>query len=94
MGAARVEAAGPWQLTFTAAEGVEAARAFQHAAIMPLHYEGWADFTEHRAEIQRAFDEAGMGDRLCRLSPGTPETLSWSMARDAGPKRKIRAVNR
>lgn len=79
MGAARVEAAGPWPLTFTAAEGVAAARAFKHATIVPLHYEGWAHFTEHRAEIQHAFDQAGLAHRLRWLPQGVPTDFSWSM---------------
>ncbi len=78
MGAARVDAAGPWHLTFTAAEGVEAARAFGRATIVPLHYEGWAHFTEHRAEIDRAFAAAGLRDRLLWLPPGVPTDLSSS----------------
>jgi L-ascorbate metabolism protein UlaG (beta-lactamase superfamily) len=73
MGAARVEAAGPWHLTFTGEEGVEAARAFGKAMIVPLHYEGWAHFTEHRDEIERAFDQARLGHRLCWLPRGVPK---------------------
>jgi L-ascorbate metabolism protein UlaG (beta-lactamase superfamily) len=70
MGAARVGAAGPWHLTFTREEGVEAARAFGKATIVPLHYEGWAHFTEHRDEIEQAFDKARLGHRLCWLPAG------------------------
>jgi L-ascorbate metabolism protein UlaG (beta-lactamase superfamily) len=70
MGAARVEAGGPWHLTFTGEEGVEAACAFGKATIVPLHYEGWAHFTEHRDEIDRAFDKARPGHRLYWLRTG------------------------
>ncbi len=70
MGAARVAAAGPWHLTFTGAEGVEAARAFGEARIVPLHHEGWAHFTESRSDIDRAFREAGLAHRLQWLAPG------------------------
>lgn len=64
MGAARVREVGPAHLTFTAEEGVEVARAFPDAPIMPLHYEGWAHFSEGRAEIERAFGAAGLTARL------------------------------
>lgn len=64
MGAARVAAAGPAHLTLTAQEGVEVARAFPAATIIPLHFEGWAHFSEGRAEIQRVFDRAGLTARL------------------------------
>ncbi len=64
MGAARVQAAGPGHLTFTAAEAVEFARAFPAAAILPLHYEGWEHFSESRRQIEDAFSVAGLEKRL------------------------------
>lgn len=70
MGAARVREVGPAHLTMTADEGVLAARAMPDAAIVPLHYEGWGHFSEGRAEIERAFEEAGLGARLHWLAPG------------------------
>jgi len=70
MGAARVAAAGPAPLTFTANEGVEAAHAFAGAVIVPLHYEGWAHFSESRKEIQDAFAAAGLEQRLRWMDPG------------------------
>src|SRR4051812_14155935 len=43
MGAARVEEVGPAHLTLTAAEGAEiAADILPDAAVVPLHFEGWA----------------------------------------------------
>ncbi len=70
LGAARVAAVGPAHLTMTAAEAVEAARAFPNAVIVPLHFEGWAHFSESRGEIERAFASAGMEERLRWLAPG------------------------
>jgi L-ascorbate metabolism protein UlaG (beta-lactamase superfamily) len=70
MGAARVAAAGPAPLTFTANEGVEAARTFADAVIIPLHYEGWEHFSESRKEIQDAFVAAGLEARLRWMDPG------------------------
>jgi L-ascorbate metabolism protein UlaG (beta-lactamase superfamily) len=63
-GAARVAAAGPSHLTLTGEEGVRVAEAFQRAAIVPLHFEGWEHFSEGRAQIAAAFDAAGLGHRL------------------------------
>ena len=37
---------------------------------MPLHFEGWAHFSESRAEIDRAFAAAGLTDRLRWPIPG------------------------
>lgn len=76
MGAAHVSVAGPAPLTFTAEQGVQVARAMSEAAIVPLHFEGWEHFTESRADIERAFADAGMTDRLRWLVPGQPESLS------------------
>jgi L-ascorbate metabolism protein UlaG (beta-lactamase superfamily) len=60
----------PEHLTFTAAEAVEAARAFPDAVIIPLHYEGWAHFSESRRQVEEAFAAAGLGHRLRWLEPG------------------------
>ena len=65
MGAARVQEVGPDHLTLTAEEGVEVARAMPNAVIVPVHFEGWAHFSEGREEITRAFAAAGLEDRLC-----------------------------
>jgi len=70
MGAARVAAVGPWHLTFTATEGVEAARALAEAAIVPVHFEDWEHFSESRPEIDRAFTAARLGHRLRWLPRG------------------------
>lgn len=70
MGAARVLEVSPQHLTFTAAEGVEFARAFPDALIVPIHFEGWAHFSESRSDIDAAFARAGLQDRLRLLAPG------------------------
>jgi L-ascorbate metabolism protein UlaG (beta-lactamase superfamily) len=64
LGAARVAAAGDRPLTLTAAEAVEAARALPAAVVVPLHFEGWEHFSESRADVESAFDAAGLGHRL------------------------------
>ena len=72
LGAARVKAAGDQPLTFTAEGAVEAARAFGHATIVPLHFEGWAHFSESRAQVEQAFAAGGLTDRLRWPRPGSP----------------------
>jgi L-ascorbate metabolism protein UlaG (beta-lactamase superfamily) len=69
-GAARVPEVGPFHLTMTAAEGVEAARAFSQAEIIPIHFEGWAHFSEGRTEIAREFAAANLTPRLRWPDPG------------------------
>ena len=70
MGAARVAQVGPWALTMTARDGVEAARVFPDAPIVPLHYEGWKHFSESRADVENSFAEAGLQHRLMWLEAG------------------------
>jgi L-ascorbate metabolism protein UlaG (beta-lactamase superfamily) len=75
-GAARVREVGPAHLTMTSAELVMAARVFSRAVVAPLHYSGWAHFSEGKAEIQHAFDRAGLSDRLVWLPPARAIELS------------------
>lgn len=65
LGAAQVPEVGPFHLTMTADEAVQAARVFSQATIIPLHFEGWAHFSEGRGEIEQAFSAAGLTNRLC-----------------------------
>jgi L-ascorbate metabolism protein UlaG (beta-lactamase superfamily) len=75
MGAAIVREVGPAHLTFTAAEAVNAAKEFPGSTVIPLHYEGWAHFSESRADIDVAFEAAGLGDRLLWPERGRPFRL-------------------
>jgi L-ascorbate metabolism protein UlaG (beta-lactamase superfamily) len=74
-GAARVAVAGPHDLTMSAADAVRTAQTFPNATISPLHFEGWQHFSEGRAEIEQAFEAAGVTDRLRWLTPGAPIEL-------------------
>jgi len=74
-GAACVPEVGPAHLTLTATEGVEMARAFPNAVIVPLHHAGWAHFAEGRSEIEQAFADASLTHRLCWLEPGRPTEI-------------------
>lgn len=75
MGAARVPEVGPAHLTMSASDGIEFARAFPAAVIIPVHYEGWRHFSESREVIAAAFAKAGLQHRLHWLEPGRPEII-------------------
>ena len=64
LGAARVEAVGPYHLTMTSAEAVEAAKVFPQARIVPIHFEDWAHFSEGKKDIEREFIAAKLTPRL------------------------------
>ena len=78
LGAAKVQAVGDWNLTFTAAEAVAAARALRDAEIVPLHFEGWEHFSESRTDVENAFMRAGLSHRLRWPSPGRVMSLTMT----------------
>ncbi|MDQ0687840.1 L-ascorbate metabolism protein UlaG (beta-lactamase superfamily) [Streptomyces achromogenes] len=51
-------------LTLDSALGAQAARILGARRVVPAHYDGWAHFQEGRKEIEAAFSEAGLADRL------------------------------
>ena len=63
LGAARVPEVGPFHLTMTAQEAVQAAVAFSDAVIVPSHFEDWAHFAEGQEEIARTFRAARLENR-------------------------------
>jgi L-ascorbate metabolism protein UlaG (beta-lactamase superfamily) len=75
LGAARVAEVGPFHLTMTSEEGAQAARTFKDAAIVPLHFEGWAHFSEGRDKIVEAFSAAKLQDRLRWPKAGEPISI-------------------
>jgi hypothetical protein len=75
MGAARVPEITKSPLTMTAEDGIGAARAFPDAKIIPLHYEGWAHFSESREVITAAFRSAGIERRLHWLPAAKPTVV-------------------
>lgn len=78
LGAARVEVAGPNDLTFSAADAVTLARAWPRTTIIPLHFEGWTHFTQGEREIKAAFDAAGLGNRLRWFPAGEAVSVNYS----------------
>jgi L-ascorbate metabolism protein UlaG (beta-lactamase superfamily) len=76
MGSAKLKERGPAALTMTAADGIEAARTFPRATIVPVHYQGWAHFSESRDDITQAFAAAGLSAQLRLLDPGQSITLT------------------
>jgi L-ascorbate metabolism protein UlaG (beta-lactamase superfamily) len=57
-------------LTLTGERAAEAARVLDARAVIPLHWEGWAHFSEGLDEVRDAFAAAGLTDRLVVCEPG------------------------
>src|SRR5208283_3263106 len=52
-----------------------AANAFPDATIVPLHYEGWAHFSQSGDDLVQSFKALGIGARLRLLEPGVPTPI-------------------
>jgi L-ascorbate metabolism protein UlaG (beta-lactamase superfamily) len=63
-GAARAPQLIDGALTLTAQTAVEAATVLDPAAIVPVHAEGWAHYTETLDDLAKAFAQAGLTERL------------------------------
>jgi hypothetical protein len=62
-------------LTLGAQQAVEAARLLEPALDEPVHCEGWAHFSQGLDDVTRAFEAAGLAERLRVPVPGTPLEL-------------------
>ncbi|MEV8099345.1 MBL fold metallo-hydrolase [Kitasatospora sp. NPDC085879] len=69
-GAARTPLIPDAPLTLTSAQAAEAAAILGARHVVPLHFEHWTHFTEDGDALTKAFDTAGLADRLHRLAPG------------------------
>jgi L-ascorbate metabolism protein UlaG (beta-lactamase superfamily) len=73
-GAARTR--GPFQLTMNTNDAIGTAHAFPGATIVPVHYEGWAHFTEGRRDLEASFEALGLSSRLRLLEPGIATAIT------------------
>ena len=73
-GAARVSAIeGP--LTLTSRDAAEAADILGASRVIGVHVEDWEHFSEGRADLEAAFDAAGIGDVLVATPRGIPVAI-------------------
>jgi L-ascorbate metabolism protein UlaG (beta-lactamase superfamily) len=57
-------------LTLTSQLAAEAVRILGSPQAVPLHFEGWAHYTQGAETLRSAFRHAGLGERLHLLRPG------------------------
>jgi L-ascorbate metabolism protein UlaG (beta-lactamase superfamily) len=62
-------------LTLGSGEAVEVAKAIGARAVVPIHQEGWSHFSHAPERLRRAFEEAGLADRLVPVDPGGTVTV-------------------
>jgi L-ascorbate metabolism protein UlaG (beta-lactamase superfamily) len=66
---------GPFNLTMNTNDAIETAHAFPDATIVPVHYQGWAHFTESAEDLFHSFKALGLSQRLQLLEPGIPTAI-------------------
>jgi L-ascorbate metabolism protein UlaG (beta-lactamase superfamily) len=69
-GAARTALLDGAYLTLTSEEAAAAAKLLGARHVVPLHFEGWAHFTQGRASLTEAFAAAALSNHVHLLSPG------------------------
>jgi hypothetical protein len=56
-------------------DAIETAHAFPNAAIVPIHRDSWAHFTQNGTDLDASFKALGIGARLRMLEPGVATSI-------------------
>jgi L-ascorbate metabolism protein UlaG (beta-lactamase superfamily) len=75
LGGVRFPVTGPARYTLTAAGAVRVTRELDPRTVVPLHFEGWKHFRQGREEVERAFEEAGLSERVRWPEPAAAVTV-------------------
>jgi L-ascorbate metabolism protein UlaG (beta-lactamase superfamily) len=68
-GGARVDRIADY-ITLSSERAVEATEILGARAVIPVHHDGWAHFTQDLASLRAAFEQAGLAERLADIAPG------------------------
>ncbi|HEX6499655.1 MAG TPA: MBL fold metallo-hydrolase [Micromonosporaceae bacterium] len=74
-GGAQTALLGDAYLTLPSDAAAHATRILGAPQVVPVHFEGWAHFTQGRDSLVTSFEQAGLADRLRLLRPGAQVTL-------------------
>jgi L-ascorbate metabolism protein UlaG (beta-lactamase superfamily) len=75
IGATKIAARGDGFLTLTARLAARAAALLGARAVVPLHQDGWAHYTQGADDVARAFRDAGLAEILIDVRPGSTATF-------------------
>ncbi|KAH6952522.1 beta-lactamase superfamily domain-containing protein [Ilyonectria sp. MPI-CAGE-AT-0026] len=64
--------APPRQITIGGKEAAELFRAIKADWIIPMHFDAWDHFTQHKDGLAEAFEQEGVSDKVIWLDPGEP----------------------
>lgn len=66
---------GACQITMDGKSGARLLRDVKADVLVPMHYESWGHFTQFGKELRRDFEEEGILDKVCWLTPGKPVSV-------------------
>lgn len=66
---------GPFNVTMSSNDAIEAAAAFPNAKLVAIHNVGWGHYTQSQVDLEAAFRTVGFGERIKRLTPLSPATF-------------------
>ncbi|KAI8138766.1 beta-lactamase superfamily domain-containing protein [Fennellomyces sp. T-0311] len=66
---------GPLQITMGGKDAAKLARDIDADIVVPIHYEDWQHFTQFGDALRKDFEEAGLMDKVCWLTPGVPKRV-------------------
>jgi L-ascorbate metabolism protein UlaG (beta-lactamase superfamily) len=66
---------GPFNVTMSSNDAIEAATAFPNAKLVAIHNVGWGHYTQSQEDLEAAFQALGIGARIERLTPLSPVTF-------------------
>jgi L-ascorbate metabolism protein UlaG (beta-lactamase superfamily) len=75
LGCARVDVLGPVNLSLTAEDAVRFAKALDARWVLPIHFEGWAHFTEGRDQATQTLRASELAARTLILRSGETATV-------------------
>ncbi|KAH8801652.1 putative Zn-dependent hydrolases of the beta-lactamase protein [Xylogone sp. PMI_703] len=61
---------GPVQITMDGRQAAQLLRELDAEVLIPMHYEWWGHFTEGGEELKKIFQEEGIAEKICWLTPG------------------------
>jgi L-ascorbate metabolism protein UlaG (beta-lactamase superfamily) len=75
LGRAQLQPLGPVNISMTAEEAVGFAQALGASKVLPVHFEGWAHFTQQREEATTALASSEIAPRILSLRSGETATV-------------------
>lgn len=66
---------GMLQITFDGKQAAHFMRVTGADIMVPIHFESWEHFTEHREDLQKVFDKEGIAENVYWLVPGVEKRV-------------------